>query len=357
MKKIIICTLLIIGCVSAVAQTVQDIGKIMLGVRIADDASAETKQVAMQLQSRLSQIATQAGYSSNGASLFTISPNVIINYVDVAEGGMKPIYLVQGDLAISIADGANGTVFSSTTFPFKGSNTDKNKAILSGVLKIGYSNLKEMFDEARTKILDYYAAKEEAIFAKADSYAFNQQYDEAISCLMLIPEELFELHSKAMNKVVEIYDKRNAKIACQRAAQLAAENDAVLKKAHSYLAMQNAEDALKALWDYRNGSEAQNAQYNEMVEKAGALVSEEKQRILEAERQKYLDARMREDREWSMRVQAMEHEMSLENREMDYDFATLEANTQTEQQKIDAAKTVACEFIKKNPNFIKNLNN
>ena len=59
MKKIIICTLLIIGCVSAVAQTVQDIGKIMLGVRIADDASAETKQVAMQLQSRLSQIATQ----------------------------------------------------------------------------------------------------------------------------------------------------------------------------------------------------------------------------------------------------------------------------------------------------------
>lgn len=404
MKQFIICLLFLMGITNAMSQNIQDIGKVMLGVKITDDATIETKQVAKQLQSRLSQIATQAGYSSNGASLFAITPNVIVNYVDVAEGGMKSIYVVQGYLAISIADGADGTVFSSTTFPFKGSNTDKNKAILSGVLKIGYSNLKEMFDEARTKILDYYAAKEETIFAKADSYAFNQQYDEAISCLMLIPEELFELHSKAMDKVVEIYDKRNAEIARQRAAQLAAENDAVLKKAQSYLSMQNAEEALKALWDYRNGSEAQNAQYNEMVEKAGGLVSEEKRRILAAERQRYLDARMREDREWAMRVQDVEHKQSLENREMvmrenaaaheismdnkqhdlrvistthdmkiedkmtdhqiqmehrgmDYNFAALEANTQTEQQKIDAAKTVACEFIKKNPNFIKNLNN
>lgn len=404
MKQFIICLLFLMGITNAMSQNIQDIGKVMLGVKITDDATIETKQVAKQLQSRLRQIATQAGYSSNGASLFAITPNVIVNYVDVAEGGMKSIYVVQGDLAISIADGADGTVFSSTTFPFKGSNTDKNKAILSGVLKIGYSNLKEMFDEARTKILDYYAAKEEAIFAKADSYAFNQQYDEAISCLMLIPEELFELHSKAMDKVVEIYDKRNAEIARQRAAQLAAENDAVLKKAQSYLSMQNAEEALKALWDYRNGSEAQNAQYNEMVEKAGGLVSEEKRRILAAERQRYLDARMREDREWAMRVQDVEHKQSLENREMvmrenaaaheismdnkqhdlrvistthdmkiedkmtdhqiqmehrgmDYNFAALEANTQTEQQKIDAAKTVACEFIKNNPNFIKSLNN
>jgi hypothetical protein len=52
-----------------------------------------------------------------------------------------------------------------------------------------------------------------------------------------------------------------------------------------------------------------------------------------------------------------DHQIQMEHRGMDYNFAALEANTQTEQQKIDAAKTVACEFIKKNPNFIKNLNN
>ena len=402
MKKFIICALLVMCGINAIAQNAQDIGKVMLGVKIADDATVETKHVSQQLQSRLSQIATQAGYSSNGASLFAICPNVIVNYVDVAEGGMKPIYVVQGDLALTIAGGADGTVFSSTTLPFKGSSTDKNKALLSGILKIGYPNVKPLFDEARSKILDYYAAKEEAIFAKADSYAFNQQYDEAIACLMLIPEELFEIHSKAMNKAIEIYDKRNAEVARKQAAQLASQNDAVLKKAQSFLSMQNAEEALKALWDYRNGSETQNAQYNEMVAKAGALVSEEKRQILAAERQRYLDARMREDREWSMRVQAVEHERSLENREMvmrenaaahqlnmenksfdhqvnmdekewqlkekrtdhqmvmdnrqmDYEFTALETNAQTERQKIDAAKTVACEFFKRNPNFMNNL--
>ena len=160
MKKFIICSLLLLGITNAMSQDIQDIGKVMLGVKITDNATVETKQVAMQLQSRLSQIATQAGYSSNGTSLFAITPNVIVNYVDVAEGGMKPIYVVQGDLALSIAGGAEGIVFSSTTLPFKGSSTDKNKAILNGILKIGYPNVKEMFDEARAKILDYYAAKE-----------------------------------------------------------------------------------------------------------------------------------------------------------------------------------------------------
>lgn len=384
MKKIIICILFIVGCINIHAQSPKDIGKVMLGVKITDDALDETKQVAQQLQSRLSQIATQAGYSSTGSSLFSISPNVIVNYVDVAEGGMKPIYVIQGDLAISIFGGADNTVFSSTTLSFKGSSTDKNKALMSGILKIGYPQLKSMFDTARTKILDYYAAKEEMIFAKADSYAHNQKYDEAIACLLLIPEELFELHSKAMAKAIDIYDKRNQEIARQRAAQLASSNDAVLKKAQSFLSMQNAEEALKALWDYRDGSENQNTQYNDLVSKASSLVSEEKQRILAAERQKYLDARMREDREWAMRVQTTEHKMSLDNREMtmreqaaehnmkmedkmsdhkinmddrqmDYNFAALDANTKTEQQKVEAVKTVACEFFKNNPNFITNL--
>ena len=111
MKKFIICALLVLCGINAIAQNTQDIGKVMLGVKVADDATVETKQVSQQLQSRLSQIATQAGYSSNGASLFAICPNVIVNYIDVAEGGMKPIYVVQGDLALTIAGGADGTVF------------------------------------------------------------------------------------------------------------------------------------------------------------------------------------------------------------------------------------------------------
>ena len=80
--------------------------------------------------------------------------------------------------------------------------------------------------------------------------------------------------------------------------------------------MQRSEEALKSLWDYRDGSDGQNAQYSGMIAKEGALVSEERKRMLAAEHQRYIDARMREDREWSMRVQAVEHEKSLENREM-----------------------------------------
>ena len=72
MKKIIICILFIVGCINIHAQSPKDIGKVMLGVKITDDASDETKQVAQQLQSRLSQIATQAGYAAATAQIKNI---------------------------------------------------------------------------------------------------------------------------------------------------------------------------------------------------------------------------------------------------------------------------------------------
>lgn len=355
MKKILI-LICALCCTSAFAQTVQDIGKVVLGVKIMDSATNETKQVGLQLQNKLSQLATQAGYSSYGSNQFVITPNIIVNTIDKAEGGMKTVYVVQGDLALSICGGIENTVYSSTSLPFKGSGTSMDKAIMNGVLKISYSNVKETFDEARRKILDYYAAKEEVIFAKADTYTFNKEYDKAIACLMLIPEELFDLHKKALAKATEVYDKRNKVIRMEQAAKRRDKNDAVLRKAQGYLSMQNPEEALMALWDYRSGDKNQNAQYDSLVKKSEALISAERQRALEKAHQEYMDARMREDREWALYERGVEHDMAMDNREMDYDFAALDAATQTEQQKVEAIKSVACEFFKNNPNLLNNLN-
>ena len=367
MKKFfaLICVLC---CTSMLAQTAQDIGKVVLGVKVMDNATNETKKVALQLKNKLTQLATQAGYSSYGSNLFVISPNLVINTIDKAETGMKAIYVVQGDLSLSICGGMGEIVYSSILLPFKGSGTNMDKAIMNGVLKISYDNVKDVFSDARGKILNYYAAKEDAIFAKADTYAFNGEYDKAIACLMLIPEELFDLHKKALDKAKEIYDKRNKEILRKQTAKRAEENNAVLRKAQSLLSMQNPEEALKVLWTYKNGSTNQNAQYDTLVKKSEALITAEKKMILEKEHQEYLDAkmreereyqnaRMREDREWALHERTVEHNMEMDNREMDYDFAELEAETQTEQQKVDAIKTVACEFLKNNPNLLNNLTN
>lgn len=354
MKKIII--LISALCyMTAFAQTVQDIGKVVLGVKIMDNATEETKKVGLQLQNKLTQLATQAGYSSYGNNQFVISPNVIVNIVEKAEGGMKTVYVVQGDLSLSIYGGIENTIYSSISLPFKGSGTSMDKAIMNGVLKITYDSVKETFGEARRKILDYYVSKEDLIFTKADTYAFNNEYDKAIACLMLIPEELFDLHKKALVKATEIYDKRNTAIQKEREAKRRVENDAILKKAQGYLSMQNPEDALKTLWAYRSGDPKQNAQYDTLVKKSEALITTEKKLALEQAQQEYTDARKREDREWALYEKTIEHEMSMDNREMDYEFASMEAAAQTEQRKVDAIKTVACEFLKNNPNLLNNL--
>lgn len=350
--KLLICVLC---CTSAFSQTVQDIGKVILGVQIMENATEETKKVSLQLQNKLIQLAAQAGYSSYGNNQFVISPNVIVNVVDKAEGGMKTIYVVQGDLSLSIYDSVENTVFASISLPFRGSGNSVDKAIMNGVLKISYAAVKETFDEARRKILDYYVSKEEVIFTKADTYVSNNEYDKAIACLMLIPEELLNLHKKALAKATEIYDKRNTAIQKEREVRRRNENDSVLKRAQGYLSMQNPEEALKTLWAYRSGDAKQNAQYDTLVKKSEALITTEKKLALEQAQQEYLDARKREEREWTLYEKTIEHEMSMDNREMDYEFASMEAAAQTEQRKVDAIKTVACEFLKNNPNLLNNL--
>ena len=112
------------------AQTVQDIGKVVLGVRVLPSASTETQIHKDFVCNKIRQIVTQAGYSSYGDNTFIISPNVIINDVSIAEGGMRNIYIISGELTLSIQDQDNGTVFTTTSLPFKGSatkNVDANR--------------------------------------------------------------------------------------------------------------------------------------------------------------------------------------------------------------------------------------
>ena len=137
------------------SQTVNDISKVVLGIRFLEGISQETKNLQPQLEDRLIMFATQSGYSSFGSNMFFISPNVIVNSIDVAEGGMKNVYVVQGELYLTIQDAIGGTVYSSASFPFKGSAIKKEAAIKNAVLSINYGRVQSVFSEAKEKILSY----------------------------------------------------------------------------------------------------------------------------------------------------------------------------------------------------------
>ncbi len=345
----IFCTL------SLVAQTVRDIGKVTLGVKVEENSTADTKLVSNQLRSKLQQLATQAGYSSYGNNQFYISPTIIVNIVDIAEGGMRTIYVVQGELNLSIVGGFENTIYSSMSFSFKGSGISQEKAILNGVLKINYSNVEDIFNVARHKILKFYENKQDVIFSQADFYVKNKEFEKAIACLMLIPEELSDLYKVSLTKAIEVYEKRDIELKRQAEAKRREDNEAILRKAQSFISMSKPEEALRVLWSYRGLDKYQNNLCDSLILKSERMIGEEKARELEREKMEYEDRRLREDREWRLYEKTVEHEMDIESQNVQLNYAILESETKLEQQRVESIKTIACEALKNNPNLLNNL--
>lgn len=345
--------------ICALAQTSDDIGKIVLGVRFEETASEETQSNREILEDKLVKFASMAGYSSFSDCAFCISPNVVINSVDVAEGGMKNVYVVRGELYLTIMDAINGTVYSSNSCNFKGSATKKETAIKKALLNIDYSNVAASFNEAKQKILSYYEAHIDVYFAQAEASVANGNYDEAITYLMMVPEELTSLHSKAMERALKVYSRREEAIRQQILSEQRSSNNEILTTANSYLAMHKAQDALKVLWNYQRGQEDLDKQYEALVKKAEQQVSASEREALRKEELAYQDSRRREDRAWSEYQKDAQHRRNMEQANVDYREQRLETvervahhELNNEQQRIRALKDVASEYLRNNPNRV-----
>lgn len=361
------CLVTALLCLSSVsyAQTVEDIGKIPLGVRFAEGSTAETFAMRTQLEDRLIAIASQSGYSSFGTSNFFISPNVVVGSTDVAEGGMKNVYVVRGDLYLVIKDDVNGTIYSSISFPFKGSATKQDTAIKNAIQNIDYSRAVPALQEAKTKILSYYETQKSVIFSRAETYAANGDYDAAITCLMMIPEDLTDIYSQALERAQEIYEKRDEAAKQQQREEQRNSNDAVLTEANSLLAMHDPKGALQTLWRYRRGDGEQDAQYASLVNKAEQQISASEMEALRKEERDYQDRQNREQRMWEEQTKDAEHRRQMDREQVELERQSIEIRRDAinaaervasqqimlEGQKVMALKAVACEYIRNNPNY------
>lgn len=360
MKKYLIIIALLLTSLSAVyAQTVDDIGKIALGVKIEDSSSEETRAFSNVLEDKLVKFASQSGYSSFGSGNFNISPNVVINSIDIAEGGMKNVYVACGDLYLTIID-ANGTVFSSISFPLKGYATKEELAIKNAILNVNYENVSRAFDVAKEKILSYYEVHGDTYFANADASVASGNYDEAITWLMMIPDELTLLHGKAMEKAQIVYNQRDEAIRQQILEEQCEANNEVLTTANSLLAMHKPQEALKTLWNYQQGENAdQNQRYASLVRKAEQQVSAQERDAMRKEEREYQDNRRREERAWIEKEKDAQHRRNMEKADVAYRNNKLAAaervahhQLSNERQRVNALKNVACEYLRNNPNRV-----
>lgn len=340
-------------------QTVDDMSKIVIGVKFQDGISQETEYLKPQLEDKLVYFATQAGCSSFDNNTFFISPNIIVNSVDVAEGGMKNVYIAKGDLYLTIQDKNSGTVFSSISFPFKGTATKKEIAIKNGITGIRYENVEAVFSEAKLKILSYYQSRKDIILARANTCVADGDYDGAIACLMMIPEDLTDLYEQALSQAQYIYGLRDEANRKQMIAEKKNYNDSILTTANSYLAMHQPKAALSILSSYAPGEAEQDAIYRKYVSRAEGDISTEEREIKRKEERAYQDERRREELVYRELAKQSTHQRNMDRENMALRRQIVSASERIEhhrlnvdEQRVKTLKQVACDYIRNNPNRI-----
>lgn len=316
------------------AQSIEDVGKIVVGVDVPKSASSETLEIEDYLKNKISHWLTQTGYSSMGISPFYIYPEISIDTEDVAEGGMKNIYVIKGTLYLRLIQNDGNTVFANLALPFRESATLKKTAIKNGVSKIPVAKIAPLLDEAKDKILQYYETEKLNIFAQADLMARQKDYDGAIACLMSIPSCLTSIYSEALDKADEVLDEKTK-----------AYNDSVLVLANSFLAQHNARETLNVLSSYQEAKEVQNSEYQRILAKAESLVTAAELAAAREKRQRYLDQKAREQHQWEVEDKERNHRINMDNKQMEYNHAALESKERITSQKIAADERTTARRI------------
>lgn len=358
-KKHLIISLLLAFSFTAFSQTIDDMSKIVIGVDFQNGVSEETIRLKSQLEDKLVHFATQAGCSSFDNKDFFVSPNIVVNSIDIAESGMKNVYVAKGELYLTIQDRNSGTIFSSRAFPFIGSATKKELAVKNGVLGIRYENVNSIFTEAKSKILSFYHSRINLIFTRSNTLAADGDYDGAITCLMTIPEDLTDLYEQALLKAQDIFAMRDKAIRLQMIAEQKNYNDSILTAANSYLAMHQPDAALRILSAYTPGDSQQDLLYRNYISRAESIISAEEQEVKRKEERAYQDEKIRENRAYREYSKQAAHNRDMDRQNMAYRRQVVSASERVvhhklrvDEQKVRALKQVACDYIRNNPNRV-----
>jgi hypothetical protein len=189
------------------AQTMDDKGRIRLGVWVPESVEGLTPIIASNLENKLIQIAADNGLIVIGSnSRFIITGNISTMSKDITPTA-PPMHSYTLNLVLYIGDGIDGTAFSSYSTTLKGVGETPEKAYLAAIKNLKTKNpaYQTFIDQGKSKIIAYYNAQCDYIIKGAQVLASTNQFDEALWNLAMIPDVCPECWKKAQDAALPIF--------------------------------------------------------------------------------------------------------------------------------------------------------
>ena len=208
MKKFLY-TLLFLPLLSFVANGQQtDLNAISVTPYVAPN-SGVPKNATKVLETKLTNLISSSGMKSSPNQRFILTAHVTILTEDVTPTA-PPQYAYTLSMNLYFGDGVTGNLYSSMDFEAKGVGTSKDKAYLMALKSLNPKDpqLKAMLKEGEQKAIEYYLSQGPLILKDAEMYASNQDYGQALLVLDQIPSACPDLYAQANQMKMDIYNKQ-----------------------------------------------------------------------------------------------------------------------------------------------------
>lgn len=187
-----------------------DMQRIELTSYVSDQVENLPLVARNNLQSKLAQSVNKYGLGGSSANgRFIITPNVSVLSKNVV--GTAPVRIaVVLDIGLFVGDGVSGTKFSSGSITAKGVGSNETKAYINAFKQLNPNNamFKQVIEQAKPKILEYYNTRCDFIINDAKVAAAQNRYDLALQNLTTIPEISKDCYAEASALIPEFFSKK-----------------------------------------------------------------------------------------------------------------------------------------------------
>lgn len=327
MKNLLIISFILL--VQSISAQTNDSERIKLNTYLSPSLNLPNEAKA-QLEDKLNQITSSFGLGGNEYNprfVITVVPNILNK--EVISGA--PTLISQNiDFTFYIGDGIDNTLFSSVNISATGVGDNLNTSFIEAIKTINVKDnkLKNLIDEGKNKIIDYYNSNCDIFLIKAESLAKQGKYDEAIYELNSIPPACSNCYLKCQEKLT-LYFQQKIDTECSEKLNQA---QSVWTSAQNSSAAQKASQILITIHPLSNCKQEVTNLFNTMRTK------------IEAD----------ERAAWEFKVKQYEDEVKREEELIKYSREDAAREFELKKLRTDAFKQVAMEFAKHLPQTINN---
>ena len=282
------------------------------------------------LETKMTQLLTRNGVVYDMPfNRFVITAKANVLSKDIIAGSPSRIS-EKLELTFIIGDAIENIWYGSHVLPLTGVGLNEEQALQNAIksIKVNDPDLNAFVQQSKTRIVDYYLSNASSIMQEADALVSEERYDEALYRLALIPSECGDVFESAQNKM-QVINKRRIDL-----------------KSESLLSQAKAEWAKNP---NATGAEAVFSLVSTINPRAHCFPNVAS--FLDEVRCKLTAD---EEREWAFQMKQYEDNIAREKREFEARQKKEATRAELRRKEIDAARQVAIEYARNQPDVVYN---